>query len=166
MALAVILAFIALTGAALAQAHNALVIGNGAYVSVPALKTAVTDAAIVAETLQAAGYDVTELHDLTRATIGQALRDFIDKVAASGTDGVAFVYYSGYGAQWNGENFLIPVDAPIKIDADMGNEAFRLRELLDELAATPQAARIVIVDAARDLPSGGAGSRLAKAWHR
>jgi uncharacterized caspase-like protein len=52
-----------------ARPRNALVIviGNGAYTVLPALKTPATDAAIVAETLQAAGYDVTELHDLTRA---------------------------------------------------------------------------------------------------
>jgi uncharacterized caspase-like protein len=156
-ALAGIVMLVAATGAAPAQPRNALVIGNGAYTVLPALKTPATDAAIVAETLQAAGYDVTELHDLTRATIGQTLRDFLHKLVAGGPDGTAFVYYSGYGAQWKGENYLIPVDAPIEIDADLAKEAFSLRDLLDELAATPASARIVILDAARDLPIGGAG---------
>ena len=50
-----------------AQPRNALVIGNGAYTVLPALKTPAADAAIVAETLQAAGYDFTELPDLPRA---------------------------------------------------------------------------------------------------
>lgn len=157
LALTGIIMLMAATGAAQTQARNALVIGNGAYTVLPPLKTPATDAAIVAETLQAAGYDVTELHDLTRATIGQALRDFLDKLTASGPDGTAFVYYSGYGAQRNGENYLIPVDAPIDVDADLAKEAFRLRDLIDELAATPQSARVVILDAARDLPIGGAG---------
>ena len=156
-ALAGIVMLVAVTGIAPAQPRTALVIGNAAYTVLPALKTPATDAAVVAETLQAAGYDVTELHDLTRETIGPSLRDYLDKLATSGAEGTAFVYYSGYGAQWKGENYLIPVDAPIDIDADLDKHAFRLVDLLDELAATPQSARIVILDAARDLPIGGAG---------
>src|SRR5664279_6511661 len=82
--------------AALARSRNALVIGNGAYENAPGLKTPATDASIVAETLQAAGYDVTELHDVRQGDIGQVMRTFLDKVAAGGADGTAFVYYSGH----------------------------------------------------------------------
>src|SRR5665647_1605435 len=84
--LAVLLTLVSFAGAASAQSRNALVIGNAAYVSAPKLKTPATDAAIVAETLRAAGYDVTELHDVNQASIGQSLRDFLDKVAGSGPD--------------------------------------------------------------------------------
>jgi uncharacterized caspase-like protein len=135
---------------ALAQSRNALVIGNGAYESAPALKTPATDAAIVAETLQAAGYDVTEMHDIRQAAIGQSIRDFLDKLAAGGPDGTAFVYYSGYAARSEGENYLVPIDALINSPDDIADEAFRLNDLLDELAKTPLAARIVVLDASRD----------------
>src|SRR5664279_1401773 len=131
-----------LSGATLAQSRNALVIGNAAYENAPTLKTPVTDASIVAETLQAAGYDVTELHDVRQADTGQVMRDFLDKAAAGGPDGAAFFYYSGYGAQAEGENYLVPVDAAINNDGDVADEAFRLNDLLDELAKTPLAARI------------------------
>jgi uncharacterized protein DUF3300/caspase domain-containing protein len=47
-------------------AGNALVIGNAAYKSAAALKTPIADASVVAETLLAAGYEVTELHDIRR----------------------------------------------------------------------------------------------------
>src|SRR5664279_4496697 len=87
-----------LSGATLAQSRNALVIGNAAYENAPTLKTPVTDASIVAETLQAAGYDVTELHDVRQGDIGVAISTFLDKVAAGGADGTAFVYYSGHAA--------------------------------------------------------------------
>ena len=161
--LAVLLMVVGMTTAALAQARHALVIGNSAYVSAPALKTPAADATIVAETLRAAGYDVTELHDLAQDAIGPALRDFLDKLVAGGPDGAAFVYYSGHGAQSEGENYLVPVDAAIKTDADIPNEAFRLNDLLDELKATPLAARIVILDAARDPKFGSAaGKPVAK----
>jgi len=139
-----------LCGAALAQPRNALVIGNGAYENAPVLKTPATDAAIVAETLQAAGYEVTELRDIRQAAIGQSMRTFLDKVAAGGPTGTAFVYYSGYAARSDGQNYLVPIDALINGPDDIADEAFRLNDLLDELAKTPLAARIVVLDASRD----------------
>ena len=142
---------------------NALVIGNAAYKSVAALKTPIADASIVAETILAAGYGVTELHDLGKANIGPSVRDFLDKVSASGTDSVAIFYYSGYAAQSNGENFLVPVDATINEETDVAREAFRLRGFIDELAKTPLAARIIILDASRDHQFGPAsGKPVAK----
>jgi len=93
----VLLLLFALAGTALAQSRNALVIGNAAYQSAPALKTPATDAAIVAETLQAAGYDVTELHDVRQADIGQTMRGFLDKIAATPIS-VNFATFVGQGS--------------------------------------------------------------------
>ncbi|HLA20150.1 MAG TPA: caspase family protein, partial [Pseudolabrys sp.] len=161
--LAVMLALGSFAGAALAQSRNALVIGNSAYQTAAALKTPATDAAIMTETLRAAGYDVTELRDIRQADIGQTMRDFLDKVAAGGPEGVAFVYYSGYAAQSEGENFLVPVDAVINSDGDVAGEAFRLNDLTEELAKIPLAARIVVLDASRDHKFGAAsGKPVAK----
>lgn len=153
------LALVSLAGVALAQSRNALVIGNSAYESAPRLKTPATDAAIIAETLRAAGYEVTELRDVRQANIGQAMRDFLDKAAAGGSDGAAFFYFSGYGAQAEGENYLVPVDAVISNDGEVAKEAFHLDDLLDELKDIPLAARIVVLDASRDHKFGSAGSR-------
>jgi hypothetical protein len=138
---------------------NALVIGNAAYKSVAALKTPITDASIVAETLLAAGYEVTELHDIGKANIGPSMRDFLDKVSAGGPDAVAIFYYSGYATQTNGENFLVPVDATINEESDVAREAFRLRDFINALAKTPLAARIIILDASRDHQFGQASSK-------
>jgi uncharacterized caspase-like protein len=161
--LAAVLTLVSLAGAAHAQSRNALVIGNAAYENAPSLKTPITNAAIVAETLRAAGYAVTELQNVRQANIGQSMRDFLDKIAAGGPDGIAFFYYSGHAAQSGGENYLIPVDAVIGKDSDVENEAFRLKELLDALTATPSAARIVVLDAARDHKLGStSGKPVAK----
>ena len=127
----ILLLMLLLDDTALTQTRNALVIGNAAYRSALALKTPTTDASIVAETLLAAGYDVTELHDIRKTNIGQNMRDFLDKVSTSGPDGVAIFYYSGYAAQSNGENFLVPVDAIINEESDVAREAFRLRNFID-----------------------------------
>ena len=149
---------LAVTAAASAQSHVALVVGNSTYQAAPALATAAVDAEVVAETLRGAGYDVTELHDLHKADIGQAMRDFLDKAAAAGPDGAAFFYYAGHAAQSGGENYLVPVDAVINRAGDVAEEAFRLDDLVNELAKLPVAARVVILDASRDHKLGAAGA--------
>lgn len=143
-----------LTGApAHAQApapRVALVIGNATYASAPGIATAAADTTIVAETMRTAGYDVTELHDLVAANFGQTIRTFLDKVYAAGPEAVAFIYFGGYGAQFDGENYLVPVDARITRYADVPAQAFRLNDLVRELAELPAAARIIVLDASRD----------------
>src|SRR3982074_509904 len=96
----------------------ALVVGNGAYAKSP-LATAANDAGLVAQTLQAAGFDVVGARDLDGDTLRHPLRDFIQKVAASGTDTVAMVYLAGYGLQVSGENYFLPIDANIARDTDL-----------------------------------------------
>ena len=95
----VMLFIVAVAASAMAQSHVALVIGNSAYQAAPSLATTAADA----ETLRGAGYDVTELHDVRQADIGQTMRDFIDKAAAAGPNGVAFFYFAGHAAQVPGK---------------------------------------------------------------
>jgi hypothetical protein len=128
----------------------ALIVGNAAYTSAPGIATAAADATIVAETMRTAGYDVTELHDLVAANFGQTIRAFLDKVYAAGPEAVAFVYFGGYGAQFDGENYLVPVDARIARYAEVPAQAFRLNDLVRELAELPAAARVIVLDASRD----------------
>jgi uncharacterized caspase-like protein len=128
----------------------ALIVGNEAYTSAPGIATAAADAAIVAETMRTAGYDVTEVHDLVAANFGQTIRTFLDKVYSAGPEAVVFVYFGGYGAQFDGENYLVPVDARITRYADVPAQAFRLNDLVRELAELPAAARLIVLDASRD----------------
>ncbi len=138
----------------------ALVIGNGAYPD-GALATPANDAGLIAQTLQAAGFDVVGARDLDTATLRSTFREFLDRVAASGPDTVAFVYYAGHGLQFEGENYLVPVDAHIARDADVPLAAIRLTDLVKPLATLPLKARIVVVDAAHANPFARAGQPLA-----
>jgi uncharacterized caspase-like protein len=138
----------------------ALVIGNGAYPD-GALATPANDAGLIAQTLQAAGFDVVGARDLDTATLRSSLREFLDKAAASGPDTVAFVYYAGHGLQFEGENYLVPVDARIARDADVPLAAIRLTDLVRPLATLPLKARIVVLDAARANPFARSGQPLA-----
>ncbi|WP_199091600.1 caspase domain-containing protein [Bosea sp. ASV33] len=160
-----VLAALALLNGPPAQAQSsekriALVIGNGAYAD-GALATPANDAGLIAQTLQAAGFDVVGARDLDTGTLRSTFREFLDKASASGPETVAFVYYAGQGLQFEGENYLVPVDARIARDADVPLAAIRLSDLVKPLATLPLKARIVVLDAARANAFARAGQPLA-----
>src|SRR6267378_8638190 len=114
----------------------ALVVGNGAYAKSP-LATAANDAGLIAQTLQAAGFDVIGARDLDGDTLRHTLRDFVQKATASGQDTVAMIYLAGYGLQMGGENYFVPIDANITRDADVPVEGVRVSDYIRQLAGLP-----------------------------
>ena len=140
----------------------ALVVGNAAYAKSP-LATAANDAGLIAQTLQAAGFDVIGARDLDGDTLRKSFRDFINKAEASGPDTVAMVYLAGYGLQLAGENYFVPVDSAINRDTDVPIEALRTGDYIRQLASLPLKAGIVVLDAARQQPfvNGQIASGLA-----
>ncbi|WP_050044086.1 caspase domain-containing protein [Bradyrhizobium sp. LTSPM299] len=135
-------------GAAPSEKRLALVIGNASYKS-NRLPTTVNDAALVAETLRAAGFSVMGARDLDEDLLRQAFRDFIDAVAKAGPDAVAAVYFAGYGLQLEGENYLLPVDANIAEASDVPRLAVRLSDQTRSLAGLRLKATFIILDVAR-----------------
>ena len=135
-------------GAAHAEKRIALVIGNAGY-QAGALSTPANDAGLIAQTLQASGFDVVGARDLDQDSLRRAFHDFLDKASASGPDTVAFVYLSGYGLQLEGENYFVPIDAKIARDTDVPAEAVRVSDYTRPLAALKLKASIVVLDAAR-----------------
>jgi uncharacterized caspase-like protein len=123
------LAFVAVPGAAQAEKRIALVIGNAGY-QAGALNTPANDAGLIAQTLQAAGFDVVGARDLDQDTLRHAFRDFVEKATGSGPDTVAFIYLSGYGMQLEGENYFVPLDARIARDSDVAAEALRISDYI------------------------------------
>lgn len=130
------------------QKRLAFVIGNAAYPS-GALATPSNDAGLIAQTLQAAGFDVVGARDVDQESLRGAYRDFLTKVSAAGPDAVVFVYLAGHGAQFEGENYFLPVDAKIANAADVPIQAVRISDLTRPLAALPNKVNIVVLDAAR-----------------
>ena len=150
-------------GSAAAQEQEkriALVVGDGAYAKAP-LATAANDAGLIAQTLQAAGFDVIGARDLDGDTLRKSFRDFIQKAEGSGADTVAVVYLSGYGVQLAGENYFIPVDSAINRDTDIPIEGLRISDYTRQLAAIPLKASVVVLDAARQQPFIEGGQPIA-----
>ena len=155
--------FCALAGSAFAQQQEkriALVVGNGAYANSP-LATAANDAGLIAQTLQAAGFDVVGARDLDGDTLRRSFRDFFQKAEASGPGTVAMVYLAGYGMQLAGENYFIPVDSTINRDTDIPIEGLRISDYIRQLASLPLKASVVVLDAARQQPFVEGGEPIA-----
>ncbi len=138
----------------------ALVVGDGAYSKSP-LATAANDAGLVAQNLQAAGFDVIGARDLDGDTLRKSFHDFMQKAEASGQNTVAMIYLAGYGVQLAGENYFIPVDTDISRDTDIPTEGIRISDYTHQLASLPLKASIVVLDAARQQPFIEGNSQIA-----
>src|SRR5579871_4109378 len=138
----------------------ALVIGNSEY-KAGRLPTAANDAGLIAETLRTAGFDVVGARDLDQDTLRRSIREFLDKVSAAGPQAVTFVYIAGYGLQFEGENYIVPIDASIRRGEDIPIEAIRISDFTRPLAGTPGAVKMIVVDAARQHPYTPEGPPLA-----
>ena len=147
-------------GAAQAEKRMALVIGNGAY-QTGALATPANDAGLIAQTLQAAGFDVVGARDLDEDSLRHAFRDFVDNASKAGPGTVVAIYFAGYGLQLEGENYLLPVDANIGRDTDVPLHGLRLSDYTHALAGAGLKAAIVVLDAARANPFTVSGQPLA-----
>ena len=152
--------FASSTSAQQSEKRIALVIGNAAY-QAEALPTAANDAGLIAQTFQAAGFDVLGARDLDQDTLRRTFRDFLEKATASGPDTVALVYLNGYGIQLEGENYFVPVDAKIARDTEVAIEAIRISDYMRPLASLNLKASVVVLDMARTQPFAKGGQPLA-----
>lgn len=130
------------------QKRVALVIGNGAYPEDP-LANPVNDATDVANALKEIGFEVTLLKNADRRKIDEAVEAF-NKQLRQGDIGI--FYYAGHGVQVEGENYVIPIDAKLAREADVGYDAIPLGKIINAIEDTDAKVKIVILDACRDNP--------------
>jgi uncharacterized caspase-like protein len=135
-------------------ARIALVLGNEVYVD-GQVPRAASDAALVAGALQTAGFDVVGARDLGEEALRQALREFLDRAKDAGPDATAVLYFAGVGLQFEGDNYLVPVDARLLRPNDLPLQAVRASDVVGALSALPLRTRVVILDAARVSPLPG-----------
>jgi uncharacterized caspase-like protein len=129
--------------------RHALVIGNGVYSFEEPLNNTVNDAKDMAKKLNKLGFKVTRKINVDQRTMDSAITAFGKRLKRGD---VGLFYYSGHGAQYNGENFLIPLKAKINSDVDLKYEAVNLGRVLDYMAMAENALNIVILDACRTNP--------------
>jgi carboxyl-terminal processing protease len=149
--------------AADAEPRVALVIGNSAYKGdLPALPNPSNDAKLMARTLKSVGFDVVEAEDASQDEMKRAIAAFSDKLTAAGSEGTGLFFYAGHGVQVAGENYLIPVDAKIKREADVDLVAVSATTVLKQMEFANSAVNIIILDACRNNPLGDGGRSLGR----
>jgi peptidoglycan hydrolase-like protein with peptidoglycan-binding domain len=135
--------------AALADKRVAFVVGNGAYKNVPQLPNPPMDAKTMASALRNVGFDVVEGYNLSRDKMTEKLLEFGHK--AEGAD-IAVFYYAGHGIAMGGTNYLLPVDADLKSEADVKLGAtVNVDTTLDQTMQDAKV-KLVFLDACRDNP--------------
>ena len=111
-----------------APARVALVIGNTAYTLAPALPACAASANLVADRLEAAGFDVDERLDATNGPMGAALIAF-DQAVAIHPGTAAVVYFCGYAVNYRDRDFVLPVSAALNMPSDALTEGVVARAL-------------------------------------
>src|SRR5262249_42233995 len=140
---------IALTGVNGATGNKrALIIANAGYRHTVPLKNPLHDAALIEGKLREIGFDVQFKKDLSAKEFSEVLNEF-----SSGLDKESDVlfYYAGHGFQFNGENFLVGIDAALKSEASLQFETFRLNTIINVLERKARV-RLIFWDACRNNP--------------
>src|SRR5262245_39994627 len=100
-----------------AERRIALVIGNSNYTNADLrLTNPSSDATDVANALKGLGFEVVLATDATTREMDIALRNLTN--LAGGADSVLF-FYAGHAMQYNGRNYLMPVDARLEMESDL-----------------------------------------------
>ena len=124
----------------------ALVVGIDEYDSVPDLLNPVNDATAISERLTGLGFDVIEATDVNRDELLQATSLFGERAANAD---VALFFYAGHAIQYEGQNFLVPVDGQLTRESDIRSWLLDIDTILRQLRAPTN---IVMLDACRNNP--------------
>jgi tetratricopeptide (TPR) repeat protein len=131
-----------------AERRIALVIGASAYKNVSPLRNPRRDAEAMTIALRRLGFEVTTKMDPSQPDLQQAMRAFSKDASAADW---ALVYYAGHGIEIGGQNYLIPIDAELKVDKDVVHETMPLEHVLNAVGGAKKL-RVVVLDACRDNP--------------
>lgn len=138
-------------GAAEREARIALVIGNAAYPQ-GALANPANDARRMAKALAKVGFAVETSIDADQREMKSQIVDFGERLAAAGPAAVGLFYYAGHGVQANGRNYLIPISADLRREADLDIEAVEADWALLQMREAGNAVNFLILDACRNNP--------------
>ena len=139
----------------LGRARLALVVGVGKLGSRLAIDSAPRDALAVVAALRAGGFVVMLREDVGSGELRTALKEFRDRLQPGS---IGFAYFTGLGAQVDGQNLLLPRDialdgAPAGLPARLKAGGVPLQEVIDALMGTADSPRMLVVDAAYQHPA-------------
>ena len=126
----------------------ALLIGISAYdgLNWPALANAVNDIDHVCTAFAKAGFEIIDVRDANIAELNSATQIFATRAATADS---AVVYYAGHGFEYNGRNFMVPVNAPAFASRDELDTEFLPLEKVLEAASKAKKFNLFFMDACR-----------------
>ncbi|MDR2688818.1 MAG: caspase family protein [Azoarcus sp.] len=127
---------------------SALLIGNERYAAAP-LQNPANDARAMQAALERIGFTTRIEIDADYANMLGLLREYLRRAEDSD---VRLIFFAGHGVQWQGRNYLIPVDAAIRNETELLARGVDLGMIVDRLAALREGVNVVIVDACRNNP--------------
>ncbi|MBI2252981.1 MAG: SUMF1/EgtB/PvdO family nonheme iron enzyme [Proteobacteria bacterium] len=141
------------TPAAEAAPRVALVIGNAGYGdAIGRLPNPAEDANLIAAALTEVGFTVTTLIDADQRAMKRAISDFGQALVAAGPEATGLFYYAGHGVQIGGTNYLVPLGADIRSEADAEIESVDASWVLKQMEFAGNRVNVVILDACRNNP--------------
>ncbi|MCA8899078.1 MAG: caspase family protein [Hyphomonas sp.] len=152
---AFLLAVAAASAASAAETRLGLVISQTDYQGdLSKVTSAGQEADLIAHALTDTGFVVERQHDLTKAQLKDVLNDFRRRVDQAGPDAVAFIYYTGHGAQHpeSGDSYLLGIDAELVTASDLAVYGLDMQTQRDGFAATRAKAIFLVFDACRNVP--------------
>jgi hypothetical protein len=130
--------------------HSALIISNNQY-EVGKLSHFVDDTKGIAKALEDKGFEVILKTNLNHRKMDDAIREFRSFLSKKG--GIGLFYFSGYGTQVDGKNYLLPINnARIKDEVDIEYETIPLDKILKKMQKTDSDLNIIILDVSPDTP--------------
>jgi len=134
---------------AAAERRVALVIGNSNYKN-PSLNLSnpKNDAGDMAKMLDSLGFEVVQASDASKRDFDFALQKFAR--LATNSDSALF-YYAGHAMQYQGRNYLMPVDAELEDDVSLSYQMVSM-DTIKEAIDRANGVKIVILDACRNNP--------------
>ena len=136
----------------LRRPKRALVIGNAAYRNVPVLKNPESDARAIGATLAECGFRVETVIDADRPRMAEAIQAHVAAVNAQKC--VGLFYFAGHGVQLAWRNFLLPVDATVRVIGDIPAQCVDASGLIAGLTRARNPMNVIILDACRENPFG------------
>jgi hypothetical protein len=137
---------------AIAAKRLALVIGNSDYEHTSQLKNPANDADLISGKLRKIGFDVITNKDVTLTGTQELFNQFAQKIKDIGDGGIVLFYYAGHGIQYNGENFIVPVDANLQTDTDIILQGVNTSIILKIFELSGAKTNVVVLDACRNNP--------------
>ena len=132
------------------ERRMALVVGNKDYAGLTKLLNPLNDADDMEIALKKMGFEVIKATNADYKTFLGAVNRFKEKLSNSD---VAFVYYSGHGASYNGKNYLLPVDATVTCLEQIEEYGISLNRILGEISSKGVKNSFIVLDACRNIPN-------------